>query len=64
MNDTTIAVVTESVTHDTAHLESLTTMASKIRYLSTIYPKRGTIAKILGIRYQWVRNVQNQIIKK
>jgi phage antirepressor YoqD-like protein len=49
--------------HDTNHLEGLTTMAAKIRYLATVYVdtegtiNRGRIAAILGIKYQWVRNV-------
>lgn len=34
-------------------------MAKKIRYLASLQEKedRGAIAKYLGIRYQWVRNV-------
>lgn len=33
------------------------TTASKIRHLSAQGMARGAIAKHLGIRYQWVRNV-------
>jgi hypothetical protein len=52
-----------NVQHDTNHLDSITTTAGKIRYLATIYVdqegkvNRGRIAKILDIKYQWVRNV-------
>lgn len=57
------------VQHDVEHLDSLNTMASKIRYLATIYQidgkvDRGAIAKVLDIRYQWVRNVLITPLKK
>ena len=39
------------------HLSKLTQTASKIRYLSAEGFDRGSISRILGIRYQWVRNV-------
>lgn len=42
---------------DTTKLESLTTTASKIRYLNELGLTRYAIAKYLGIKYQWVRNV-------
>lgn len=45
-------------------LEALDTTAAKIRYLTAEGHERGDIARILGIRYQWVRNVQLQPIKK
>lgn len=54
---------TNTVTHNDEHLSTLPTTAAKVRYLATIYVdadgkvNRGTIAKILDIRYQWVRNV-------
>lgn len=38
-------------------LDTLTQMASKIRYLNAEGFSRGDISRILGIRYQWVRNV-------
>lgn len=64
--------MTESIVtlHNQDHLDTLTTTSSKIRYLATIYVSdqgvvnRGAIAKILGIRYQWVRNVLITPIKK
>jgi len=40
-----------------AHLDGLTQVASKIRYLAGEKYSRGDIARILNIRYQWVRNV-------
>jgi len=42
---------------DREHLESLTQTASKIRYLASQKMSRGDISRVLGIRYQWVRNV-------
>jgi len=45
-------------------LDKLTTKSSKIRYLTTLEWKRGDIAKKLGVRYQHVRNVQLQPLKK
>jgi hypothetical protein len=42
----------------TAKLEGMTQMASKIRYLlGEFNGSRGDVARTLGIRYQWVRNV-------
>lgn len=43
----------------------LKTTAAKIRYLRGLQEKedRGAIAKYLGIRYQWVRNVLTTPIK-
>lgn len=40
-------------------------MAQKIRHLASLQEKedRGAIAKYLGIRYQWVRNVLIQPVK-
>ena len=38
-------------------LSTLTTVSSKIRYLDSQKMTRGQISSILGIRYQWVRNV-------
>jgi hypothetical protein len=47
-----------------AQLEELglKTMAAKIRHCRSLQEKedRGAIAKALGIKYQWVRNVLTQ----
>jgi len=40
------------------------TKSSQIRYLDSCGLKRGQIAKVLNIRYQWVRNVLITPIKK
>ena len=40
-----------------AQLDSLDTTSSKIRLLDAEGHSRGDIARILNIRYQWVRNV-------
>lgn len=45
-------------------LESLTTTSSKIRFLDSLGYTRGDISRILGVRYQWVRNVLITPIKK
>lgn len=42
---------------DSNQLESLSTTSSKIRYLNSKEFSRGDISRILGIRYQHVRNV-------
>jgi hypothetical protein len=47
----------EQLSFDPAHLTSLTTTSAKIRYLDSCGLKRGPIAKVLDIKYQWVRNV-------
>jgi hypothetical protein len=54
---TTTKNPTTNTTIDLTHLENLTTISAKIRYLNDLGIERGQIAKILGIRYQWVRNV-------
>ncbi len=59
---TKIDIKTAGTLHDTTVLSGHETMSSKIRYLATIYQtdgvvNRGLIAKILDIKYQWVRNV-------
>jgi DNA-binding transcriptional regulator YiaG len=38
-------------------LESLATTSGKIRFLDSEGLSRGDIARVLNIRYQWVRNV-------
>lgn len=55
---------TETTTETTYDLSTFTTTSSKIRHLTSLGLKRGEIAKILGIRYQHVRNVQITPIKK
>jgi DNA-binding NarL/FixJ family response regulator len=40
-----------------AKLAELTQTASKIRYLLGEGMDRGDVARVLNIRYQWVRNV-------
>jgi hypothetical protein len=45
-------------------LDSLTSTASKVRYLDSEGHSRGDISRILSIRYQWVRNVLIQPLKK
>jgi hypothetical protein len=45
-------------------LNALTTVSAKIRLLTSRGLKRGEIAKVLNIRYQHVRNVQLQPLKK
>lgn len=47
-----------------AKLDACTTTASKIRLLDAEKISRGDIARILEIRYQWVRNVLNSPLKK
>lgn len=44
-------------------LEALDTTAAKIRYLLANKHSRGDVARILNIRYQWVRNVELQPLK-
>lgn len=45
-------------------LAKFTTTSAKIRYLTAQGFKRPEIAKALGIRYQWVRNVQITPLKR
>jgi DNA-binding NarL/FixJ family response regulator len=45
-------------------LQALTTVSSKIRFLLAKGWKRGAIAKKLNKRYQHVRNVELQPLKK
>jgi hypothetical protein len=46
------------------HLATLTSTAAKIRYLLSEGQSRGDVSRTLGIRYQWVRNVELQPLKK
>ena len=52
----------ENVVEET--LKTLTTTSAKIRYLTSQNYTRSKIAKMLNIRYQHVRNVQLQPLKK
>lgn len=45
-------------------LNELTSTAAKVRYLHSEKFERGDIARILDIRYQWVRNVLITPLKK
>ncbi len=45
-------------------LEAITSVSGKIRFLSSQGMTRGEIAKKLGKRYQHVRNVLTQPLKK
>ena len=47
-----------------AAIAALETTSAKIRYLTSQGWKRGDIAKKLDIRYQHVRNVQLQPLKR
>lgn len=47
-----------------AELAACETTSAKIRLLTAKQMQRGAIAKLLGIRYQHVRNVQITPIKK
>lgn len=51
---------------DTTDLDftSIATTSGKIRYLTSLGKTRSEIAKLLNIRYQHVRNVQMQPLKK
>jgi hypothetical protein len=40
-----------------SELDAMTQTASKIRHLHANGFSRGDISRVLGIRYQWVRNV-------
>ena len=44
----------------TAELEALPSTAAKIKFLLAQGFSRGDVSRILGIRYQWVRNVDVQ----
>lgn len=62
------ATTTEAIVAPTYNLEELykklTTKSAVIRYLNAEGMKRGEIAKLLGIRYQHVRNVLITPVKK
>ena len=56
--------VQQTTTDHSQVLSTLSTTSAKIRYLDSQGLKRGEIAKALGIRYQWVRNVLITPLKK
>lgn len=64
MSNTKSTTKTTTPTTSNPDLSHLPTTSSKIRYLTGLGWKRGPIAKLLGIRYQHVRNVQLQPLKK
>jgi DNA-binding CsgD family transcriptional regulator len=41
-----------------AELAAMTQTSSRIRFLLAAGYPRGDVARILGIKYQWVRNVE------
>ena len=45
-------------------LSAFKTTSAKIRHLTAQGKSRSDIAKVLGVRYQHVRNVQLQVLKK
>lgn len=47
----------------TNKLNSFETTSAKIRYLNHLGFERGPSAKILGIKYQWVKNVLDMKVK-
>lgn len=53
-------------TIETMESMGLKTTAAKVRYMRAQQEKedRGAIAKALGIRYQWVRNILTQVVKE
>lgn len=46
-----------------AKIASFETTSAKIRYLAHLGYDRGPSAKILGIKYQWVKNVLDMKVK-
>jgi hypothetical protein len=40
-----------------AKVDAMTQTASRVRFLLSEGYSRGDVSRILGIRYQWVRNV-------
>lgn len=54
----TVETKVTTITKDySKELSALPTTSAKIRYLNSQNVSTGEIAKILKIRYQWVRNV-------
>jgi hypothetical protein len=50
-------IVPTLTSETSAELAKLGSMAAKVRYLTAQGFDRGDTSRILGIRYQWVRNV-------
>jgi len=63
-NEQVNEVVTSQSNPIDDHLSTLVTMSAKIRFLDASGFTRGQISKVLGIRYQWVRNVLITPLKK
>lgn len=57
-------VEAKQITITDEQLAECTSTASKIRLCLANGMKRGEVAKRLGIRYQWVRNVELTPLKK
>lgn len=54
-----------TVSQDAGHdLSNFKTTSAKIRYLDSTGMKRAQIAKVLNIRYQHVKNVLDQPLKR
>jgi len=48
-----------------SHLATLPTISARIRYLRhEVGMQRGEVAKLLNVRYQHVRNVELQLLKR
>jgi hypothetical protein len=62
-NNTAEVIETTVVDHDSV-IAAMQTTSAKIRYLLSAGMKRGEVAKKLNIRYQHVRNVELQPLKK
>lgn len=48
---------------ETDKLGKMTTTSSRIRFLLSKGWSRGEVARKLGIIYQWVYNVEHQVVK-
>ncbi len=51
---------TELPAIDTVDLSEFTSKSAKMRHLASLGYKTSPIAKVLGVKYQFVRNVLNQ----
>jgi hypothetical protein len=63
-NTKTVNTVEPTVNNYEDELKNITTKSGKIRFLSSKGVERGSIAKMLNIRYQHVRNVLVTPLKK
>lgn len=64
MTKTNSAPKTETVVLSDATIEGCVSTASKIRACLAAGATRGQVAKFLGIKYQWVRNVELTPLKR